>query len=229
MNQISGHFDKIARDYDDYKEKNWYYYDNLKKLFINLIPPQKRVLDVGCGTGDILANLEPSYGLGIDISQEMIKIAQLKHKNKPNIKFLFGTIEKFIDSGFSQKFEYIYMADVIEHLKDVSSALKSVSRVADSNTEVIISMANPLWEPVLLILEKLKLKMAEGPHKRISFKKLESILIKNDFKIIDEGNRLLLPISVPFLSDFINKYFYHIPLLKNLGLIIFIKCSKISQ
>jgi len=229
MNQISGHFDKIARDYDDHKKKNWYYYDNLKKLFINLIPPQKKVLDVGCGTGDILVNLKPSYGLGIDISQEMIKIAQLKYKNKPNIQFLFGTIEKFVGSGLSQKFEYIYMADVIEHLRDVSLAIKSVSQVADSNTKVIISMANPLWEPVLLILEKLKLKMAEGPHKRISFKKMESILINNDFRIIDKGYRLLLPIYVPFLSDFINKYFYHVPLLKSLGLIIFIKCSKISQ
>jgi ubiquinone/menaquinone biosynthesis C-methylase UbiE len=226
MNQISGHFDKIAKDYDYYKAKKWYYYDNLKKIYKNLIPPQKKVLDVGCGTGDLLANLEPSYGLGIDISQEMIKIAQLKHKNRPNIKFLVGTIGQLISSNFFQKFEYIYMADVIEHLEDVSSVVKSVNRIADSDTKIIISMANPLWEPILFILEKLKLKMAEGPHKRIPVKELESILSKNNFKIIEKDYRLILPAFIPFLSDFINRYFYRIPLLRNLGLVFFIKFSK---
>ena len=31
-----------------------------------LIPPGKRVLELGCGRGDLLAALEPSYGVGVD-------------------------------------------------------------------------------------------------------------------------------------------------------------------
>ena len=229
MSQIAGHFDKIAKEYDGYKKKNWYYYANLKKLYRDLIPPKSRILDIGCGTGDILVDLRPGYGLGIDISQEMIRVAQSKHKDKPNIKFLAGTVEQLISFFPPENFDYIYMADVIEHLEDVSSTVKSINRVAGFNTKVIISMANPLWEPILLILEKLKLKMTEGIHKRISLKELESLLVKNNFKILAKDYRLLLPASLPFLSDFVNKYFHRIPLLRSLGLIIFIKCSKIAQ
>jgi len=229
MSQIARHFDKIAKEYDGYKKKNWYYYANLKKLYRDLIPPKSRVLDIGCGTGDILVDLKPSYGLGIDISQEMVRIAQSKHKDNPNVKFLAGTIEQLTAFLPSEDFDYIYMADVIEHLEDVSSTVKSINSVAGSNTKLIISMVNPLWEPILLILEKLKLKMAEGAHKRISLKELESLLIKNNFRIMTKGYRLFLPVSLLFLSDFVNKYFYRIPLLKNLGLIIFVKCSKIAQ
>jgi len=43
----------------------------------------------------------------------------------------------------------------------------------------------------------------------------------------DYDYRLILPVFLPFLSNFINQYFYRIPLLRNLGLVIFIKCSKI--
>ena len=92
MNKITEHFDKIAKDYDYYKSKSWYYYENLKKLYRGLIPPEKALLDIGCATGDILISLKPRYGLGIDISPEMIKIAQYKHKEKQNIEFRAGKI-----------------------------------------------------------------------------------------------------------------------------------------
>lgn len=227
MNKITEHFDKIAKDYDYYKFKNWYYYESLKKLYQSLIPPEKNLLDIGCGTGDILVSLKPRHGLGIDISQEMIKIAKSKHKEKKNIEFWTGKIEDFSQSLLSQNFDYIFMADVVEHLEDVSSAVESINQISKSNTQFIISMVNPLWEPILILLEKLKLKMPEGPHRQTSIKELELILLKNSFKAIEKNYRLILPVFLPFFSNFINKFFYRIPFLRNLGLVFFIKCSKI--
>lgn len=227
VNQAAEHFNNIARDYDYYKKKNWYYYAHLKNLYQEFIPPESRVLDIGCGTGDILVSLKPKYGLGIDISPEMIKVAQLKYEDKKNIEFLPGRIEELIDYLSSQNFDYIFLADVVEHLENVPKTIKTIGQFTKPHTQLIISMANPLWEPILLILEKLKLKIAEGPHRRISLKELELILAKNNFRILDKGYRLVLPAFLPFLSDFLNKSFYQIPFLKNLGLVIFLKCSKI--
>jgi len=68
---IQSHFDQIAFSYDEYKRRNWYYYQRLKTLLQGLIPPGKRVLEVGCGTGDVLASLAPSFGVGIDVSKNM--------------------------------------------------------------------------------------------------------------------------------------------------------------
>jgi len=64
------HFDKIAKDYDFYKKKNWYYYKNLKRVLLGNIPntENKSVLEIGCGTGDMISSLNPKYGLGTDIS-----------------------------------------------------------------------------------------------------------------------------------------------------------------
>src|SRR5262249_26785140 len=37
-----------------------------------LIPEGARVLELGCGTGDLLAALKPSFGVGVDFSAGMI-------------------------------------------------------------------------------------------------------------------------------------------------------------
>lgn len=226
MNSSADHFDKFAKRYDYYKTKNWYYYDNLKKLYRELIPDNKKVLDIGCGTGDILASVNPQHGLGIDASQEMVRVAQKKYSDNKNLEFKWGVAENLADDLSAQNFDYIFMADLIEHLENVPKTIKKIGQISKSNTKTIISMANPLWEPILLILEKLNLKMAEGPHKRISIKELESILSENNFKILEKNYRLILPISIPLISDLINRYFYRIPILRNLGLIFFIKLSK---
>ena len=55
-----------------------------------LIPEGARVLELGCGTGDLLAALKPSFGVGVDFSAGMIAQARKAH---PDLTFLVGDIE----------------------------------------------------------------------------------------------------------------------------------------
>ena len=55
-----------------------------------LIPEGARVLELGCGTGDLLAALKPSFGVGVDFSAGMIAQARRAH---PDLTFLVGDIE----------------------------------------------------------------------------------------------------------------------------------------
>ena len=56
---VGDHFDRVAPDYDRWKEKAHRYYAALKKSLREIVPPRSRVLEVGCATGDILASLDP--------------------------------------------------------------------------------------------------------------------------------------------------------------------------
>src|ERR1700739_3574904 len=47
-----------------------------RKFMKFLIPPGKRVLELGCGSGDLLAALEPSYGVGGDFGAETLARAR---------------------------------------------------------------------------------------------------------------------------------------------------------
>jgi 2-polyprenyl-3-methyl-5-hydroxy-6-metoxy-1,4-benzoquinol methylase len=198
----ANHFDRIAKDYDLYKRKNWYYYSSLRNLLKSLTLPNKNILEIGCGTGDVLAGLQPKIGMGLDPSTEMITLAQQKYPQK-NLGFKVASAEDF---RVGEKFDYIIMTDVIEHLADVNRGFSNIGAHLPPDSSLIITMANPAWEPLLLVAEKLRLKMPEGPHHRISFNQIDSICSQNGLRITRHSYTLLCPVFVPILTKFINHF-----------------------
>lgn len=77
--EIQEYFDKIALKLDWWNRRNKYYYQDIQKLHNFIIPSGSNVLEIGCGTGDLLAATNPKIGVGIDFSQEVIYLAKDKY------------------------------------------------------------------------------------------------------------------------------------------------------
>lgn len=166
QSEVASYFDLIADRYDEYKKKNphytgFYNYRAIKKALKEIIPTEKKVFDFGCGTGEILAFLSPTLGIGYDISTEMVQIAKRKFKSKKKLRFVTSL------NQISGTFDYILMVDVVEHLAEPRKAFASLKKFMNEDTYLIVSFVDSSWEPMLWILEKLGLKMPEGPHKRL--------------------------------------------------------------
>ena len=211
--KVEKHFDKVSKNYDFYKEKNSFYYDNLKKLLSRLIPKGSNVLEIGCGTGDLLASLKPKVGYGMDISHEMISISKSKFLMSKNLTFSteFPSIINhqpfdYIFTSKDGKYEYIFMSDVIEHLEKPGETFKQISKLMNNKSKLVITMANPIWETPLMIAEKLNLKMPEGPHKRIEFNDLRIMIQDSGMRITKHDYKLLVPVKIPLITKFANKY-----------------------
>lgn len=75
------------------------------------------ILEVGCGIGiisGVLANyLRKGKVSGCDISPESIRFASEKYKKNKNLKFYNSDIANF---SLQEKFDYIIMPDVLEHI-----------------------------------------------------------------------------------------------------------------
>ena len=196
MSRVRADFDSEAEQYDRWKQRNAYYYDAIKRLYRSRIPAGATVLEVGCGTGDILADLSPERGVGIDISPQMIRIARDKH---PDLEWHAHSTSD-LGRAVQQTFDVAFLSDVIEHLEDVEQTFRDLVPFCNDKTRLMINMANPLWEPLLLILEWLGLKMPEGPHKRIRSATLVSILRRCGFELVDRDYRLLVPKRIPVVS-----------------------------
>jgi hypothetical protein len=67
-------------------------------------------------------------------------------------------------------------------------------------------MANPIWEPILLIGQSVGYNMPEGPHRRIRYKDIKLIVNSLGLKIIKHDYKLLMPIYIPLLTNFVNNY-----------------------
>jgi ubiquinone/menaquinone biosynthesis C-methylase UbiE len=192
------HFDRIAPNYDSGKRKYSYYYESLKTLLGSLIPAGKKVFEIGCGTGDLLISLRSNRGYGMDVSSEMIKIANAKNLKKPNVSFS--------TKWPTEKFDAIFMSDVIEHLDNPKETFRKVRGLMDEKTTFVCTMANPIWEPLLMIWEKLGWKMVEGPHNRIKYSDLKIMVEETGMKITKHDHKLLMPVKIPILTNLANKY-----------------------
>jgi ubiquinone/menaquinone biosynthesis C-methylase UbiE len=151
-------YNAIARDYHFYRTKKyprgWFYNEMLEmpttlKILGNV--KGKKILDIGCGTG-IYAKILSRKGArvcGIDISEEMIKIAK---KENPKIEFKIGDIEKLPYKN--KEFDIILAALVLEYLPSWDRSLKEVRRVLKKNGIFVFSMGNP----VINALKKVRYK-----------------------------------------------------------------------
>ena len=74
--QIQLQADEMAKKRDSWIRKNSYFYNDDCSYMKFLVGKEKRVLELGCGTGQLLNVLNPSYGVGVDLSANMISIAQ---------------------------------------------------------------------------------------------------------------------------------------------------------
>ena len=131
--EIKNYFNKIAPSRDVWKSKAKYYHQQMEKLFKFLIPEDKKVLEIGCGTGDLLHAVKPSYGMGVDISQVMIQEARKKYGK------LTFKIENAQNFTLNQKFDYVILSDVIGNFEDVQKAFSELHKVSDEKTKIITS------------------------------------------------------------------------------------------
>src|SRR5579863_9433389 len=119
------HTQQRARYWDEYADspKRWerirgYYRTRLAEIYRLLIPPGRRLLELGCGQGDLLAALMPSYGVGVDLSEVMAAKARLKH---PELHILHGDAHNFQSD---EKFDFIICSDLVNELWDVQKVFE---------------------------------------------------------------------------------------------------------
>jgi len=205
--------DAQAPDSDRWKRKNRYYYESIERIVRFHVPPGSSVLEIGCGTGDLLAALEPSRGVGVDISPEVVEIASGKH---PGLSFLVGEAE---DLPLSEPFDYVVLSDLIGYLDDVQRSFEQLNRVCHTRTRVIITYYNYLWEGVLRAGERLGMKRPQPDQNWLALGDLQNLLSLAGFQTVSMGYKVLLPVRIPLLSSLCNRVLANLPLLRKLCLV----------
>ena len=207
-NDVRNHFEEIAGDYDRWKEKSAYYYRLLAEIYRQRVRPRASVLEIGCGTGTLLATLSPARGLGVDVSPRMVEIAAAKH---PSLSFRVADAEAF-DLG--ERFDYVIVPDVIEHLSDQQAMFRSARKACHAETRVIVTCVNPLWAPILHGVERLGLKMPEGEHRWLPADELRRMAESAGFDLAEYSGRILCPKEIPLLARPLNRAAVRYPFLR---------------
>lgn len=193
------------------------YKKEIHRFYRFVIPPGSRVLELGCGEGALLAALEPSFGLGIDIDAAGIQIAMERYKDNNSLTFMTEDVE-FFQWENQTPFDYIILSDLVPLLKDVQRTLSNLSSLCTCSTRIILNFHNNLWHPILRLATFFKLRRGNDVENWLSTADVKNILYLSGFQVITEGTRVLLPFNVPFISSFFNRFLAKLPILKHLCL-----------
>lgn len=208
--------DRFAGERDSWVSKNAAYYDDDRRYMSFIVPSGSRVLDLGCGTGSLLASLAPSYGVGVDFSERMIEQAEERH---PGLRFILGDAE---DAGLLSRlegpFDYIIISDTIGMFEDIEETLKNLHRLCSAETRLVIAYYSTLWEPLIRLSTVLGRRMPQPQPNLISTDDFYNILDLSEFETIRIERRQLLPIRLLGLGRLVNNSVAPLPGLRRLCL-----------
>ena len=166
----------------------------------------KKILELGCGTGEFLNNY---YGMGAECSGIDIE-NNFKIKNKINFKLINIEANKFL-KNCKKKFDVIFLFEFLEHLEeqDKYQLFENLTKNLNKNAYIFISTLNKnLFSKYLAIdiaenLLKLLPKKTHDFNLFLSPSKLQSISQKYNLNLIDIEGMQYNPIFKSFkLSKF---------------------------
>jgi SAM-dependent methyltransferase len=195
------HWDELAGSAPEPALFGAEYYRRLAQIYQFLVPAGMRVLELGCASGDLLAALKPTYGVGIDFSPAMVRRASSRH---PDLHFLEADAHDL--STLRGPFDIVVLADLLNDVFDVQTVLHEVHKVSQPTTRLVINIFNHLWEAPLRLAAATKLARPKLEQNWLTVQDLRALLSLSGFEIVDYRQDVLMPAPVPGLSAFANRY-----------------------
>jgi SAM-dependent methyltransferase len=193
------------------RRKNPGYYREIDRACTFIVPRGVRVLELGCGTGRLLAATGPCYGLGIDIDEKNITAAKRIYAGQKNLEFRVGDVEETDFPGI-EPFDYIIISDVLPLLRDVQKTLQRLHPVCMPHTRLIITYHSNLWRPVLALATLLGQRSPDPSYNWLSTHDIENLLNLSGFEEVTHFGRTLLPVRLPGLNWVMNRLLAKIPM-----------------
>jgi SAM-dependent methyltransferase len=222
--RVQAFYDDLGAGRERWMARSRYYYDSLKHLLRVIVPAGSRVLAIGCGNGDALAALEPSLGVGVDISAAMLDLARRKH---PELELHHQAAEELSLPEHEVRegrggFDFVLLLNVVGELADVLAAFKRLRPLVRPDTRLVVFYYNHLWEPLVGPAARLGLKLDNPTQNWLSMEDLRGFLHLAGFEVVKTGVRMPCPKYVPVVAELLNGVIGRLPVLQTLGFVRFL-------
>lgn len=191
----------VARKMDSWKGWGAYYHQRLAEVYRFWIAPGQRVLELGCGRGDLLAALKPGRGVGVDFSPEMIERARGQY---PDITFIEADCHHLQE--IEGPFDVILLSDLVDDLWDVQEVFAQLSRLCHDRTRILMNSYSRVWEFPLYLAGKLGMAKRKMPQNWLTIDDISGIMSLSDFEVVRVWHEILWPLHFPVLDGFCNKF-----------------------
>jgi ubiquinone/menaquinone biosynthesis C-methylase UbiE len=181
-----------------------YYHRRLVDIYRRQVLPGQRVVEFGCGQGDLLAGVSPAFGLGIDFSAGMIRRARQRH---PELNFVQADVNRLpvgLEDG--QPFDVIILSDLLNELWDVQRVFEQAARLAGPHTRLVVNAYSRVWEAPLGLARRLTLARPILNSNWLTTEDISNLALLADFELLRHWSEFLFPLPVPGIAGLCNRY-----------------------
>lgn len=200
-----------------------YYHSRLAEVYKLSVPPGMRVLELGCGDGDLLAAMQPAYGVGVDLSAPRIERARKKY---PALRFQSCDAASLELEG---EFDFILCSDLLNDVWDVQSVLERLADHCHSGTRILINSYSYLWAGPRRVAELLGLVQPQLTQNWLTVEDIENLLRLGNFEVIRKSPEIMCPVGIPLVSGFCNRYLTKLPFFRLFGITNFIVARPVPK
>lgn len=193
------HWNQVATALGRFDRANQGYHERLREIYRSIVPPGQRVLEIGCGAGDLLAALTPAVGVGVDFSPQMIELAAARH---PEIRFVVADAH---DLALAKRFDFIILSDLVNDVWDIQRVLEVVRRHAGASSRIVLNFYSRLWEAPLRVVKGLGLSRPMLDQNWVTLQDVANMLDLADCEIVKRSAEVLWPLSTPLVGPLLNK------------------------
>jgi SAM-dependent methyltransferase len=196
-----------------WRRKNAYYYGWLDRTFAHNVRPGSRVLHVGCEAGDLLAAVNPAYGVGIDTDERAIESARRRF---PQYRF---EVQDPHTISLDETFDYILICNSIGVWSDIQRVLERLRPLTHNDTRIIIVYYSHLWEGLLRMGSRLGLRRPNACQNWLPPEDIVNFLYLSGYDTIRRESMMTMPKYIPLLSSFCNHVLSLLPVFRAFNLI----------
>ncbi len=175
------------------------YHRRIVEIYRDLVPAGARVLDVGCGDGDLLASLRPSRGVGIELDGDLVERARRRH---PDLAFGHADAHDPLPEG---PWDVVILSHAIGDFRDIQMVLRRVRAVCDPETRIVVNTCSRLWTIPLRIVERLGLGRPHLGRAWLSPADLDNLMRLEGLEVFRTRSEVLCPVPVPLLANVLNR------------------------
>jgi SAM-dependent methyltransferase len=191
-----------------------HYRSLLARYYNLLIPAGASVLEIGCGSGELLAQLHARRKVGVDLSDRQIELARTR---VPEAELHVQAGEKLL---LDERFDCIIISDTLNLAADVQRLFEKLHAVAHPDTRLFVNFHNSLWRPLLTLATWLGLKNRQPLSSWLATSDVVNLMQLGGWSPIARQSRVLVPVNLLGLDYLANRWLA--PLMQWFCLTVFI-------
>jgi hypothetical protein len=107
--------------------------------------------------------------------------------------------------------DYVLLPFTLQLLDDDQRFLNDLREHMGASTRLVLLQYNFLWAPFLVLAQKLSLRTPYPNQNWLNLSDVRNLLLLSGFQDVTDGVRCLIPIQIPLLTDFVNRYIAPLP------------------